>query len=583
MIKSIKRLLDWADTQRSQVYRGFVYSFFHSIFTALPVILAAYCLNLIIDASDKQATLPTSTIIYTAIAMILLLLGRFLFSYLRALAQESVGYIVTAEQRIQIGEKLKRVSLGFFQKRKTGDLVSAVTTDLSFIEMYGMKMIDTVINGYISVFTIILCLAFYHYLIALIAIVGIVLSAIFLKYLQVKSKQNAPIHQQAKEQMISATIEYLRGMQEVKAFKQQGVTKENIRKAYKLGKQINITIEKDYLLFNCLHILSLHFAAVGIVFMSAYLTLNQQLPLSTMLMMVIFSFVIFNQIEAVNNASHVLKMIDETMDKLDELSKVESIDHGGQNKKITDYNIHFRNVAFSYENREVIRNISFTIPAYSTTAIVGPSGSGKSTLCKLIARFYDINQGDIEIGGVNIKEITIDRLLENISIVFQKVYLFHDTILNNIRFGKPHATIEEVIEISKQARCHDFIMALPDGYNSMIGEGGATLSGGEKQRISIARAMLKDAPIIILDEATASIDPENEHQIQEAISALVKGKTIIMIAHRLATIENADQIIVMDDGKIAQKGTHKSLIKEEGLYKRFFQIREKVEGWSIND
>lgn len=213
----------------------------------------------------------------------------------------------------------------------------------------------------------------------------------------------------------------------------------------------------------------------------------------------------------------------------------------------------------------------------TSTAIVGPSGSGKTTICSLVARFYDPQGGRITVGGHDLKEFTCDSLLSNVSMVFQNVYLFHDTVRANICFGKPDATEEEMIEAAKKARCHDFIMAMPDGYDTVIGEGGGTLSGGEKQRISIARAMLKGAPIIILDEATASIDPENEHLIQSAISELTKGKTIITIAHRPATIRNADQILVVEDGRIAECGTHDELIAADGLYRRFVKIREKAE------
>lgn len=236
---------------------------------------------------------------------------------------------------------------------------------------------------------------------------------------------------------------------------------------------------------------------------------------------------------------------------------------------------------FGYDERQILKDVSFRIPERTSTAIVGPSGSGKTTICSLVARFYDPQGGRITVGGHDLKEFTCDSLLSNVSMVFQNVYLFHDTVRANICFGKPDATEEEMIEAAKKARCHDFIMALPDGYDTVIGEGGGTLSGGEKQRISIARAMLKDAPIIILDEATASIDPENEHLIQSAISELTKGKTIITIAHRLATIRNADQILVVEDGRIAECGTHDELIAADGLYRRFVKIREKAEGWRI--
>ena len=232
-------------------------------------------------------------------------------------------------------------------------------------------------------------------------------------------------------------------------------------------------------------------------------------------------------------------------------------------------------------SREVLSHISFRIPQNTTTASVGPAGSGKTTICSLLARFYDAQNGEIQVGGHNVREFTCDSLLKNISMVFQNVYLFHDSIRNNILFGKPDASEEEIIAAAKAARCHDFIMALPDGYNTVVGEGGSTLSGGEKQRISIARAMLKNAPIVILDEATASIDPENEHLIQQAIGNLTHGKTIIVIAHRLATIESADQILVIDEGKVVQRGTHQQLVSQNGLYKRFISIREQAEGWTI--
>ena len=243
--------------------------------------------------------------------------------------------------------------------------------------------------------------------------------------------------------------------------------------------------------------------------------------------------------------------------------------------------IAFRDVTFSYDTVPVLRNISFSSPQSSTTAIIGPSGSGKTTICNLIARFYDVDSGEVTVGGENVRNMTCDSLLRNISMVFQKVYLFHDTVENNIRFGNPNATQEEIIEAAKKARCHDFITALPDGYETVIGEGGSTLSGGEKQRISIARAILKNANIVILDEATASIDPENEHLIQQAISQLTIGKTVIVIAHRLATIEHADQILVVDQGQVVQKGTHQQLVQQNGLYRRFITIREQAEGWSI--
>ncbi len=302
---------------------------------------------------------------------------------------------------------------------------------------------------------------------------------------------------------------------------------------------------------------------------------------SMALMFIFFSFSIFASLEPISDSAHTLGVIDDVMDQLDALRGEQFIDAAGCEIALTHYDIAFRNVDFGYDSRQVLKNVSFTIPEQTSTAIVGPSGSGKTTICSMLARFYDPQSGSITVGGHDLREFTCDVLLSNISMVFQNVYLFHDTIRANILFGRPDASEEEMIEAAKKARCHEFIMVLPDGYDTVVGEGGGTLSGGEKQRISIARAILKNAPIIILDEATASVDPENEHLIQQAISELTRGKTIITIAHRLATIRNADQILVVDDGRIAERGTHAELVQKDGLYKRFTSIRERAEGWRI--
>ena len=356
---------------------------------------------------------------------------------------------------------------------------------------------------------------------------------------------------------------------------------KSVTKAVRDSKRIHLKIEWGYLPANAGHLLALKCGSVGLAVASAIGCLRGNMSFSMMLMFIFFSFSIFASLEPISDSAHTLGVIDDAMDQLDALKGENFIDANGKDIKLTHYDIEFKNVDFGYDSRTVLKDVSFKIPQRTSTAVVGPSGSGKTTICNLIARFYDPKSGSITIGGHNLREFTCDSLLSNISMVFQNVYLFNDTIRANICFGKPDAAEEEMIEAAKKARCHDFIMALPNGYDTVVGEGGGSLSGGEKQRISIARAILKNAPIIILDEATASIDPENEHLIQHAISELTKGKTIITIAHRLATIQNADQILVVDDGKIAEAGTHEELIRHNGLYKRFTEIREQAEGWHI--
>jgi ATP-binding cassette subfamily B protein len=581
MFKIIKRIFIWAGDKKSRLYRGFLWSFLSAVFTAMPIMGAAYALNLMLEDQAGRIILSPVWALYMLVFMVFMILGRFLFSYLRATYQDSVGFEVTAEERMKIGDILKRVSLGFFDRNSTGELVGSVTTDLSFVEMFAMKMVDTVIGGYISSFAMVLCLLFYSWQAAAVSMLGILLSALALRLMEEFSHRNAPVHQKAQNDIISSTLEYIRGIPVVKAYGQEGVSTDSIRKAYQKHRKINVKIEKNYVPCNCLHLFSLKLASIVMTAVSAVLAVSGALSVSVFLMLAVFSFVIFGYVEQINNATHVLQVIGPTLDKLDKIKQAEFIDTDGKDMDLKDFTVQMKDVKFSYDKRPVLDGVTFTVPRNTTTAIVGPSGSGKTTICSLIARFYDVDSGSVTVGGIDIRKLSCDSLLKNISMVFQNVYLFHDTIINNIRFGKPEATMEEVVEAAKLARCHDFIAALPDGYNTIVGEGGSTLSGGEKQRISIARAILKNAPVIILDEATASVDPENEHFVQSAISALTRGKTIIIIAHRLATIENADQILVLDGGKIVQKGTHEELSAENGIYRRFVSIRKQAEGWSI--
>jgi ATP-binding cassette subfamily B protein IrtB len=581
MFRTMKRIIRWTGRRKRRLYWGFLFSFLQTMFTAMPIMGAAYFLDLMIKDSRGETELSPVLSLWAFVFMIAVILGRFLFSYLRATFQESIAYEKTAEERIRIGDILKRVSLGFFDKNNTGEISGAVTTDLSVFEMYAMKMTDTLVGAYIHAAAMIVCLVFFCWQAALICILGIAGSGFFLYLLSKGSHKNAIVHQKAQNELITAVIEYIRGIAVVKAYGQEGVAVQGIRNAYCSHRKINIKIELDYVGCNAMHQLCLKLASAAVVLVTALMTVNGSLSLPVFLMMAIFSFELFSQVEQVNNAAHTMELMETAMNKIEEIEKARFIDEDSVHKPLINFSVGFEGVSFGYDKRKVLDNISFEIPQGTTTAIVGPSGSGKTTVCNLLARFYDVNEGRIRLGETDIRELTCDSLLGNISMVFQNVYLFHDTVLNNIRFGKPEASTEEIITAAKKACCHDFIEKLPDGYHTVVGEGGSSLSGGEKQRISLARAILKDAPVIILDEATASVDPENEHLIQRAISSLSKGKTMIVIAHRLATIENAQQILVLDEGKIIQKGTHAELIAQDGLYKRFVELRERAEGWKL--
>lgn len=582
MFQTVKRIIDWCGEFKGKLYAGFVMTFFSHIFTAMPLALAAYTIGLLIESVQNGTSFDTSWIWKSILIQVGLVFFRFLFDYFRARLQEPIGYQLTARDRLAVGDALKRVSLGYFQQVSTGNILNSITTGLSTLEGMGIRMIDNFVGGYLNFLVIFLALLICSPVTSLIAFAAAALSFAFLIVISHYSHKNAPVEAQANQDMTGAIIEYARGLAVVKSFGKTGAAMDSVKQAIHDSKKIHLKIEWGYVPGNALHLMALKCGSVGLAMASALMCLSGQMDFSMALLFLFFSFSIFASLEPISDSAHTLGVIEDAMNQLDALKGEHFIDADGADIPLQHYDIQFEQVRFGYEaKRPILKDVSFRIPEKTSTAIVGPSGSGKTTICSLLARFYDPQSGSISVGGHRLQEFTCDSLLSNISMVFQSVYLFHDTIRANICFGKPDATEAEMIAAAKKACCHDFIQALPNGYDTIVGEGGGTLSGGEKQRISIARAILKNAPIIILDEATASIDPENEHLIQAAISELTRGKTIITIAHRLATIQHADQILVVDDGRIAEAGTHAELMQKNGLYRRFTEIREKAEGWQI--
>ena len=574
MFQTVKRIIDWCGEFKGKLYAGFVMTFFSHIFTAMPLALAAYTIGLLIESVQNGTPFDTSWIWKSILIQVGLVFFRFLFDYFRARLQEPIGYQLTARDRLAVGDALKRVSLGYFQQVSTGNILNSITTGLSTLEGMGIRMIDNFVGGYLNFLVIFLALLICSPVTSLIALAAAALSFAFLMVISHYSHKNAPVEAQANQDMTGAIIEYARGLAVVKSFGKTGAAMDSVKQAIHDSKKIHLKIEWGYLPGNALHLMALKCGSVGLAMASALMCLSGQMDFSMALLFLFFSFSIFASLEPISDSAHTLGVIEDAMNQLDALKGEHFIDADGADIPLQHYDIQFEQVQFGYEaKRPILKDVSFRIPEKTSTAIVGPSGSGKTTICSLLARFYDPQSGSISVGGHRLQEFTCDSLLSNISMVFQSVYLFHDTIRANICFGKPDATEAEMIAAAKKACCHDFIQVLPNGYDTIVGEGGGTLSGGEKQRISIARAILKNAPIIILDEATASIDPENEHLIQAAISELTRGKTIITIAHRLATIQHADQILVVDDGRIAEAGTHAELMQKNGLYRRFTEIR----------
>lgn len=577
MFRITFKILNWVSPYKTRMILGFIMSFLNAIFIALPIFLASQIFNNVVS----HKSIYGKDIFNVVIIMIILVLGRFITAYLKSKNQESIAYEMSANERLNIGNKLKNVPLGYFNTHHSNELTTIVTTDLTFLENFAMKMVDIVINGYILISVLILSLLVVSWQVALLACIGVLLSFLTIQLLENKSKKNAPTYHYAENQLIEKVVEVIRGIQVIKSFSKENASLRSFNRAVNESKRVNTKIEMQYIPFNLLHLLSLKVTSILIVLVACLLFIHNSIDLPTFIMISIFSFVIFDSVENINSAAHVLEIIDMTLEDIEKIKSAPELDKKGKDLTIENDDIAFENVNFSYDDKQVIKNVSFDIAANTSTAIVGPSGSGKSTLCHLLLRFYDVNDGFIRIGGIDIKDLKLSSLMSQISAVFQKVYLFNDTIENNILFGNPDATEEEVIRAAKQACCHDFIMKLPDGYKTVLHEKGNNLSGGERQRISIARAILKDAPIIILDEATASIDPENEQLIQTAINELSKGKTVITIAHKLETIKNADQIIVLNEGEIIQKGSHDELIRKPGMYQDFIRIKSKSAGWKL--
>ena len=585
MFRTIRRIIHWCGDFRKRLYVSFFFSFLSGLSAAAPILYAGYIFGNVVQWQVEGLGIPSGLWFQSLSVIFATILLRFLLDYIKARFQETISYELVARDRLAIGTALKRVSLGYFQEKDTGTILNSITTGLYTLENMGMRMIDTFVGGYLSFFCIFILLFVIHPFGASICLIGVLLSFLCLSLISMYSKRNTLVQNEVNEKLTRAAVEYTRGLPVVKSFGREGASFSAFRKACVEARKIALKIEWGFIPFNCLHLLALKLSGIVMIISVMAAGLSGKLSLPMVLIFSLLSLTVFHSLEPIADSAHILSIINNAMDQIEALSPDNYIDEDGKDISPSGYDIHFEQVQFSYgkgdEKRNVMKGVSFTAQEGTTTAIVGPSGSGKTTLCRLLARFYDVSGGRITFGGHNLKEFTCDSLLSNISMVFQNVYLFHDTVRANICFGTERASEEEMIRAAKQARCHDFIMALPEGYDTVIGEGGSTLSGGEKQRISIARAILKNAPVIILDAATASLDPENEHLIQEALTELTVGKTVIVIAHRLTTIENADQILVLDDGHIVQKGTHRQLIRQEGIYQRFVKIRELAEGWSI--
>ncbi|MCW1035492.1 putative ABC transporter, ATP-binding protein [Streptococcus anginosus] len=513
--------------------------------------------------------------------MLLSVILNILISLKVTMLQTEAGYHTCTHKRIEIAEHMRYLPMGYFNQNSLGQITSVTTNTLESLADVATRVVMMTLEGFLTAGTITVFVFIYDWRIGLILLAGLILFLLPNGLMRWQAGNVSEAKQQADTDLVAIVLEYSQGIAEVK----------NYNIVQSSAKKLSHAIEnKRHLDTKLTWVTSPYIALQGMITkltgtimgtFSIYFYLKGSMNLLICIMMLISAFMIYESLDGVGSFSSLLRIVDLSVDMVNKVLSIKPMDISGKDLQPKTSNIKLNHVNFSYESKKIIDDVSLDIPEKTTTALVGPSGSGKTTLCNLIARFWDIESGSISLDGHDVKEYSYDSLIRNFSFVFQTVYLFEDTIENNIKFGNPDASHEEVVAAAKKAACHDFILSLPEGYQTKIGEGGASLSGGERQRISIARAIIKDAPIIILDEATANVDPENEEALMQAIHSLTKDKTIIMIAHRLKTVERADQIVVLDKGRIVEQGKHRELLAKQGLYSRFIQERRSAASWRI--
>lgn len=578
MWKVINRVLKLSGNIAKRIKLSFLFSFIDSLFEMAPLGAIFYSLHKF--AGEGYVT--GRDIVVCVELLIIGIAGGSLFKYLVYRFQSSAGFEFVSRERLKIGDKLRNAPMGFFHEKTLGDLTATATTDLNFLELYSMHVLDKISNGTISILTMSIFTFWFDWRVGLIFTGGMLLSFVILSLMQKTGMLLSAKQKIAQTDAISATLEYVQGISVIKAFNMNNKSLDGIESAFEESNKVSYNIEKGFNPLLALYDLCFKTATCLIMLCGVRLLLHGEMSFIYTLVILIASFTAFSPIEIMGQMTLLIRMMEASLDRVEKIKDAPQLDEKGKNLTLKHHNIEFDHVKFSYNDAEpLLSDISFSVPEKTMTAIVGSSGCGKTTITRLIARFWDVKGGSIRIGDTDIRNMTCDSLLSNISMVFQNVYLFHDTIRNNIKLGNPNASEEEVMEAAKKACCHEFISSLPDGYETIVGEGGSTLSGGEKQRISIARAILKNAPIILLDEATASVDPENEVHIQQAINTLVKDKTLIVIAHRLSTIKSAQQILVVNNGIIEDIGTHEELLARKGMYYNFWTIRQEAVKWKI--
>lgn len=577
MLEILKKFFRFCnERERREFYVSIVLGVIAALLSALKLPAIAVCLQAILTGGTTS-----KAIILSLIIMLVSVISSSLLKYRATALQTDAGYCTTANKRVQIAEHLRYLPMGYFNENSLGSITSVTTNTMDNLSGLATRVTMFVTEGIVSTAVLTLAVFLFDWRVGLLIVAGVVIYYFVNHALQRKSEETTRRKLAGDTAVIEGVLEYIRGIAEVKSYSLTGRYNRRLESTIDENSAANTDMELKLLPLTLAQNVVAKLIDVGVVVLSLVLYTGGRMELLNCVMLCICSFLLTEGLEQAGTQSSLLRVVETCVDQAMAILGLPAMDISGAELRPEQHDLHAEDIHFSYGEKPIINGITLDIPERTTTAIVGPSGGGKTTLCHLLSRFWDVDGGRVTLGGHDVREYDMDSLMRNFSFVFQSVYLFHDTIANNIRFGQPDAPMEKVAEAAKKARCYDFIMALPQDFDTIIGEGGTTLSGGERQRLSIARAIMKDAPIIILDEATANVDLENEKELMEAITELTQEKTVIMIAHRLKTVRRADQILVVDNGQIVQRGTHDELMGQDGIYRRFISGRKQAVGWKI--
>ena len=580
MRELLKTLYEVSGSYSKRITKMLIFDVIKGIFEGVSLGAILFCLMKICESIFNAQSIVIKDI-YTVFAIATMsVVGKILFGYLADRNKYIASYSLGAENRLYIGDRLKNVNMGYFSTNSLGNVSGGLSTVIGELETVGVLIIEQMLVGTIQTIIIVLFVLPYDLITAIIILLTLIVGVLVNMSTQKKTDILTGKLLRLKLDLSSKIIEYVKGIGIIKAFGKDENTVKELNDSITESRKGFFAVEKILVPTQFLFLLVFKIGICVIIFSSLMRYFSGSIYATKTIILIVMSFVVFSGFELAGSMQSIKGVAVQNLNSVINLRSLPVIKEGNKTK-VDTVEIEMKNVSFSYDDSELFKNLSLKIPEGKTTALVGFSGSGKTTLCNLMARFWDVQSGEVKIGSNNVKEYNYDQLLSNFSFVFQDVYLFDDTVKNNIKFGNPNATDEEVIDIAKQAQCHEFIMKLPDGYNTILQEGGSNLSGGERQRISIARAMLKQSKFVILDEATSSVDPENEKQLLIALKNLLKGKTTIVIAHKLSTVRNADKIIVLKNGVIEQIGTHTELKSKDGIYRDFITNRRKSEVWVV--